>query len=157
MSCVLITAGSVQAAVNAYLELEGVKQGKFKSAGATDNIAITDFSYQAATGMASGKRQHGTITIVREVDKASPQFASAAASGEVLSNIEIDFVHPGVNGASEVYKTLNITAATISSIKHSSGGDRPVESITFSFETENMVAKNKNGGKSAMDDWLAQK
>jgi type VI secretion system secreted protein Hcp len=162
MLCVLITAASAQAAVDAYLKLEGVKQGKFKGMSATDDrIGVTNFTYQApvadkATGAMAGRRMHGTITIVKEVDAASPQFASAAATGEVLKNLELDFVHSGPNGAQEVYKSLVITGATVATIHRIMGGEKPMESITFSFDSESIVAKDKMGGKSAMDDWLAR-
>jgi type VI secretion system Hcp family effector len=160
---VLMAAGSAQAAVDAFLKLEGVKQGKFKGMSATDErIAISDFSYQApvadkATGAMAGRRMHGTITIVKEVDSATPQFASAASTGEVLKNLEIDFVHPGANGTQEVYKSLVITGATVSTIHRIMGGEKPLESITFTFDSENIVAKNKMGSKTAIDDWMAQK
>jgi type VI secretion system Hcp family effector len=163
MICVLAAAGSAQAAVDAYLKLEGVKQGKFKGMSATDDrIAVTNFSYQAPvadkpSGALTGRRMHGTVTIVKEVDSASPQFASAATTGEVIKNLELDFVHPGSNGSLETYKSLVITGATVATIHRIMGGDKPMESITFSFDSESIVAKNKTGGKSAMDDWMAQK
>ncbi len=163
MLCVLITAASAQAAVNAYMKLEGVKQGKFKGASATDDrITISDFSYQApvadrATGAASGKRMHGTVTIIKEVDAASPQFSSAASTGEVISNVEIDFVHPGAKGAPEDYKTLNLKGATVATIHRIMGGEKPLESITFAFDSESIAVSTKSGGKTAIDDWLAQK
>lgn len=162
MICVLAMAGSAQAAVNAYLKIEGAKQGKFKGASASDErISISDFSYQApvadkTSGAMAGRRMHGTITIVKEVDSATPQFSSAAATGEVIKNLEIDFVHPGANGAQEIYKSLVITGATVSTIHRIMGGEKPLESITFSFDSANVVAKNKMGTKTAMDDWLAQ-
>jgi type VI secretion system secreted protein Hcp len=155
--CLLLVAGSAQAAIDAYMKIEGAKQGKFM--GATDErITITDFSYQAPdkmSGLPSGRRMHSSITIVKEVDKATPMFSAATNTGEVLKNVEIDFVHPGPNGSQEIYKSLILTNATVTTIRRIMGGEKPKESITISFDPENAVAKNKAGNKTAMDDWSA--
>ena len=44
----------------------------------------------AASGMASGKRQHKPITIVREVDAASPLIWSALVSNEGFKTITVE-------------------------------------------------------------------
>jgi type VI secretion system Hcp family effector len=154
MICSLLAAGSVQAAFDAYMQVEGAKQGKFK--GATDDrIAISGFSYQAAdkaTGMATGRRAHETITITREIDKASPMFLSASKTGEVLNNVQIVFLRPGTQ---EVSKTMTLTNVMVTGIKQSAG-ERPTESITLSFDAANVVAKDSKGNKTAMDDWLSK-
>ncbi len=165
------------AVVDMFLKIEGTKQGVFKGDGAaaTGRLPGSQFTYQesATTGSGGGKvtagdklsaqptgrRMHGTITIVREVDKASPMFAKAMSTGEVLSSVDIEFVHNGASANPEVYKTLHMSNAMVAAIHPVGGGgtDRPVESITFVADTQDIVAKNKNGGKSAMDDWMAQK
>jgi type VI secretion system secreted protein Hcp len=107
-----------------------------------------------ATGQMSGKRQHSDITIVKYVGDASPMFAKAMSTGEILTSVDVSFFH-GSGANPEVYKTVHMTNAMITAIKPmpSSGGDRPMESITFSVEPQNVVAKDKAGNKSAMDDW----
>jgi type VI secretion system Hcp family effector len=161
------------AVVDMFLKIEGTKQGTFKGDGAaaTGRLPGSQFTYQesattgagagkvAASAQPTGRRMHGTITIVREIDKASPMFAKAMNSGEVLSSVDIEFVHNGASANPEVYKTLHLSNAIITAIHPVGGGgtDRPVESITFVADTQDIVAKNKNGGKSAIDDWMAQK
>jgi type VI secretion system Hcp family effector len=165
------------AAVDMFLKIEGTKQGTFKGDGAaaTGRLPGSQFTYQEsattgagggkvvagdkATGALTGRRMHGTITIVREIDKASPMFAKAMSTGEVLSSVDIEFVHNGASANPDVYKTLHMSNAMITAIRPVGGGgtDRPVESITFVADTQDIVAKNKSGGKTAIDDWMTQK
>jgi type VI secretion system Hcp family effector len=115
---------------------------------------------ESSTPSVSEKRMHGTITIVKEVGPASPQLAQAMATGEVLDWVDFQFVRAGAGGTEEVYKTLHLTNVMVSSITKvgmSSSGDRPMESITFTFDTENAVAMSKDGKKMAMDDWMISK
>jgi type VI secretion system secreted protein Hcp len=161
----LVSASQVFAAADAYLTIEGTKQGKFKgeAAGAgAGKISISDFSYMASApadkneGMASGKRMHSAITIRKTIDQASPQLMQAMSTGEVLTSVDIEFVHPGAKGP-EVYKTLHLTDAVVTSIQPSGAGAEKTEAITFTIENQNVQAMSKNGGKTAMDDWLAAK
>jgi type VI secretion system secreted protein Hcp len=124
---------------------------------ATGNAVATP--RDTASGQLVGRRMHGTITIVREIDKASPLLMKAMSSGEVLTSVDLEFVHNGGSESPEVYKTLHMSNVMITSIHPaaSSGGDRPSESITFSADTQDIVAKNKAGNKTAMDDWMGAK
>jgi type VI secretion system secreted protein Hcp len=159
----LVAASQAFAAFDAYMTIKGTKQGQFKAettgAGA-GKISISDFSYMASAptdrnaGMASGKRMHSAFTIKKSIDQASPQLMQAMTTGEVLTSVDIEFVHPGARGP-EVYKTLHLTDAVITSIRASGAGAGKTEEITFTAESENVQAMNKSGGKTAMDDWTA--
>jgi type VI secretion system Hcp family effector len=171
------------ASVDFFLRIEGSKQGQFRGAGTTgERLPCSQFKFQTseatstssatareaqtgkatgnaaprdvATGQVSGKRMHGLITIVREVDKASPMFAKAVSTGEILNSVDLEFVHNGDSPKPQIYKTLHMTNVMVTSIKPmSSGGDRPMESITFTADIANIVAKDINGNKTSMDDW----
>ena len=107
-----------------------------------------------ATGQMSGKRQHSDISIVKYTGDSSRMFATAMSTGEVLTSVDISFFH-GTDAKPDVYRTVHMTNVMITAIKPmpSSSGDNPMESITFTAETQNIVAKDKNGNKTAMDDW----
>jgi type VI protein secretion system component Hcp len=79
----------------------------------------------AASGMASGKRQHQPFTIRKEVDSASPLLFKACASGQHFKEVDVDLG----NGA-----RYTLTDVVISSINKSSGGDRPTESVSFTYQ-----------------------
>jgi type VI secretion system Hcp family effector len=112
-----------------------------------------------SSGATTGKRQHGTITIVKEWGASSPQLKQAMDTGEVLTSVDIEFVHPGPKGP-EVYKTIHMTNVMVSSITQSAtggAGSGKKETITFTAEMENIQMKSKDGNKMAMDDWTASK
>ncbi len=112
-----------------------------------------------STGMASGKRQHGSITITKEWGASSPQLKQAMDTGEVLSSVDIEFVHPGGKGP-EVYKTIHMTNVMVSSITQSAtsgAGSGKREIITFTADMTNVQMLSKDGKKSAMDDWMGAK
>jgi len=78
-----------------------------------------------ATGMASGKRMHKPFTITKEIDKASPMLAQACASGEHLAEVDVQLSSGG---------KYTLTDVMVSSVQKSSGGDRPMETISFTYQ-----------------------
>lgn len=71
-------------------------QGKLTASSKTDHgsrIKVLPFTFgvtsprDQATGQASGKRQHKPITIIKEVDSASPLIWQAAANNETLKTV----------------------------------------------------------------------
>jgi type VI secretion system Hcp family effector len=173
--CVFAAARIANAAqVDFFLKVTGTQQGQFKgevSTGSTAQIPAAQFKYQAiaaqdaaaktsdqATAAPVGRRAHSSITIVKEIGAASPMFAKALSSNEVLRSVDIEFVHPGPAGAPEIYKTMHLTNAIISSIRQLPGnGKSKLEEITFIVQPVAIEVMAKNGNKTAIDDWLASK
>ncbi|MGH9561115.1 MAG: Hcp family type VI secretion system effector, partial [Terracidiphilus sp.] len=77
-----------------------------------------------ASGQASGKRMHKPFVITKEIDKSSPMLAAACASGKHFPSAMVDI------GAKQ-YKLFDVM---IASVQRSSGGDRPMETITLHYE-----------------------
>lgn len=173
--CVLAAVHITNAAqVDFFLKVTGTQQGQFKGEGSTASTAqipAAQFRYQAiasedaaaktsgqATAAPIGRRAHSSITIVKEIGAASPMFAKALSTNEVLRSVDIEFVHPGPAGAPEIYKTMHLTNAIISSIRQLPGnGKSKLEEITFIVQPVAIEVLAKNGNKAAMDDWLASK
>jgi type VI secretion system (T6SS) effector Hcp len=87
-----------------------------------------------ATGQASGKRGWEPVRIMKEVDASSPKLFQLAASGEKIPEVDIALYH-SESGKMVPAATYKLTDAIISSVqKMSSGGDRPMESVTFTFQ-----------------------
>jgi type VI protein secretion system component Hcp len=84
----------------------------------------------SATGMASGKRMHKPFTITKEVDKASPLLTKACASGQHFSEVDVQL------GSGAKYTLSDVM---VSSIKQSSGGDRPMETVSFTYQKIEMT------------------
>ena len=88
---------------------------------------ITAGTPSSASGMASGKRQHQPLVVIKMVDKASPLLTQACASGKHFSMAEVDVVSGGSTLRYE------LTDVIIAAVQKSSGGDRPTESITLNY------------------------
>ena len=54
------------------------------------SVSSTASARDAASGLATGKRQHKPITIIKEVDKASPILARFLRSGKPLTNVHVE-------------------------------------------------------------------
>lgn len=149
--------------------IEGIKQGKLKSEMTRtvcgDRIPGVRFSYQVnsprdvATGMASGKRQHNPVVISTEWGPATPQIFQALTTNEVLKSVLIEFVRTGPTGIAEVYQTIRLTNATVSSVRMhvndpQPGGavdNRPLAEVAFTFQRIEM--ENRPGKTMAVDEW----
>jgi type VI secretion system secreted protein Hcp len=153
-------------AYNFYLDLKGKTQGSIKGHStkngkgnsSSKGVVCHGFNYaiqtphDAASGLPTGKRQHNSIVITKEVDSASPLIYHALATNETFPSAKLSFVRPDSNGKEVVFKTVELTNATISKIGyavprqsgHRESTSSRSESITFKFE-ELAVDGAKNG------------
>ena len=152
------------AAVDAYMTIVGATQGKImggnvKQGGASEEIPLLSVIHNvssprdAATGLASGKRQHGTITVVKEIDAASPKFAQAFDTNEVLREVVIAYRSGGTGAAAGKTKTaqrIMLTNATITGLQKVGNTER----ITIDYLQ--IEVTYVNGSKAATDDWDAK-
>jgi type VI secretion system secreted protein Hcp len=137
-SCAL-AATAFAASVDYFLKIPGIP-GESTDSNHKDWIIIDSMSVDkdvatprdAASGMATGKRQHKPFVVTKPVDKASPQLAKMCAAGTVLKEVEVG--GPGVR-----YKLKDVI---ISSIQPSSGGDRPMETLSLNFAKIEFSAKD---------------
>jgi type VI secretion system secreted protein Hcp len=152
-------------AVEIYIAVEGMKQGKFKGESTVkafkDQSRVLKFSYGVVsprdvfTGQASGKRQHKPIVITREPDAASPQFFTALVTNEVLKSVVIQFVRGKATGVSEVQQIIRLTNASISDFRQYVADDgRWLEDVAFTFQQ--IQIENKPGKTMAVDSWVAR-
>ena len=153
MTCVLVSAMlpavPAMAAFDTYMTINGTKQGQFKGERMSEKIAVTSVSHDArmASGMTTGRRQHGAITIRREIDAASPKLFQALSTNESLNDVTIVF-HTTGGGAGKV-QTINLKNARITAVRKAGGS----ELITMEYDTIEVTWTD--GGKTASDDWEA--
>jgi type VI secretion system secreted protein Hcp len=164
----LTLASPAYAATQAYLMIEGAKQGQFKGEsmrkGGSQWIPILAVSHAVqsprdiATGQASGKRQHTPIRITKEWGAASSQLDRARATNEVLRLVVIEFVHQGPQGKENVYQIIKLTNAQVASIerRQNRGGGaakdtHELEEISFTFQK--IEVTNENGKTAVADSW----
>ncbi|MGA2216818.1 MAG: type VI secretion system tube protein Hcp [Terracidiphilus sp.] len=140
------------------LEIKLQTQGKIKGSstkghGNVNNskgILCHSFSYgvetpyDAASGLPTGKRQHKPISIVREVDSASPLLLHACATNEGFTTATLSFFKPGKSGKETVYQTIELTNGAITGVRlasprlgknrESTTPGKKLESITLNYE-----------------------
>jgi len=145
----LLAAVPAMAAFDAYMTLEGVKQGPIKGDRMSENIHLISVVRDTpmAARMATGRRMHSTITITKEIDAASPKFATALVSNETLKTVVITF--EGGSGGAKTAQRIVLTNATILSVRKAGGR----EQITLDYQAIEVTWTN--GGKTATDDWNA--
>jgi type VI secretion system secreted protein Hcp len=156
--------------VIAYASIQGTKQGNFKGGtmmkGKEGQIECVGFSYNiqsprdAATGMASGKRQHSPVVIVKHIDGASPQLIEAAYNNEVLKTVTIEFYRVAPDGKQAIFQTFRLTNVTISKVSQFGGtscpeklvpNSIPYEEVSFVFQK--IEIDNNEAKTSAVDNW----
>jgi len=158
-----------------YVSVEGTKQGKFKGESIREahkeKLAGLSYSHEitsprdVATGQASGKRQHGPVTITKEWGPATPQIFQALVTNEVLKSVLFEFIHTTPDGLEEVYHTVKLTNATVAKVRQVTGTGESAASAktTATFDTHELEevsftyqaieVENLPGQTSASDDW----
>jgi type VI secretion system secreted protein Hcp len=164
----LAISWSARAATSAYMKIEGTKQGQFKGEGVRQGskqwIPVIAVNYQvesprgAATGQASGKRQHHPVRITIERSAASAQLQKALLANEHLKEVVIEFVRPVAQGKEQVYQTITLTDATIATIEAPRGASAKIEHEReeISFTYEKIQVTHAQGNKTATDNWTVK-
>ncbi|AGF79239.1 type VI secretion system effector, Hcp1 family [Desulfocapsa sulfexigens DSM 10523] len=158
-------------ALNAYLKLTGETQGEIKGsvtqAGREDMIAIIAFDQEissprdAASGLPTGKRQHGPLTLVKEVDKSSPLIYSAMVNNENITSLELRCWQPSSTGKEVQHYTIQLENASISKIRQEMLNNKYPENMQHkerehvSFCYQKIIWTWEDGGITAEDDWEA--
>ena len=147
-----------------YVQIEGTKQGQFANESARNNhaprVVGLNFDYSvkvprdAATGLPSGKRQHGPVVLTKEWGAASPQLFQALVTNEVLRTVLFEFYHINQNGEEELATTVKLTNATVVEIHQHSPTVAKVgqlEDVSFTFG--GIEIQNQQGKTMAADSW----
>ncbi len=86
-----------------------------------------------ATGMAArgvaGAARPSSLEIRKWFDKASPALRNAAVTGARMKTVVLEVIHPTKH---ELYQ-ITMSEVLVSNVSMSSGGDRPTESLTFTY------------------------
>ena len=144
---VLLPAVPAYAAFDTFITIIGSRQGKFKGDAMSDQIKVVSVTRDTpmAAAMPTGRRMHSTITITKEIDKASPMIFQALSTNEVLSEVVINF--NGASGGPKTAQKIVLTDATILSVRKAGGN----EIIALDYQAINVTWTD--GGKTASDDW----
>ena len=163
-------------ALNAYLTLKGQKQGTINGSvtqkGRENKIMVIAVSHEvisprdAASGLATGKRQHKPFVITKELDKSSPLLYTALCNNENITEFKLEFWRPRLQAAggagSEVQNYIvKLTNAKIVDIRFTMLNNKNPELVKYAEYEEVAFTYEKiewtwvDGGITAMDDWEA--
>jgi len=124
-------------------------------AGGSSSMAAVNAGTSARGGSSAGRaamrRANDPVVIVKPMDETSSFFVKAAASGETLTSVVFEFKRT-VGTSTEVYQTVTLTNATISSVREINGnGGHPMQEISFTFQK--IEYSNKDGAAAAPRSW----
>ncbi len=131
-------------AFDAYLKIDGI-DGESTSKGMEKQIEIESFSWglsNSATvgsqsgGISSGKANISAFTIVKAIDKASPNLMLAGCDGSHLKSATVTFRKSTGSSGQKPFEILKFTDCMVSSYQVSGvtgGNDTLRESVSFEF------------------------
>jgi type VI secretion system secreted protein Hcp len=158
LACSLALAWPAYAELNAIVRITGAAQGQIKGSvtqkGREGAIAVIATAHElnvpvdAATGRASGKRQHKPFVITKELDKSSVPLRAALVQNETLSEVVVQYYAPSKvgavagAGAEALYLTVKLHKARITNIRHIMPNNKnpelqklaAYEEISFAYE-----------------------
>ena len=119
-------------AFQAYIAVNGKKQGQFKGEGATVQrkdkwMQVLAFTMgltsprDPSTGQATGRRQFQPVTIVKQWGAASPQGLAACSTNESLAEVDIEFTKTTGTGLEVVHQTVKLIDASITQVARFTG------------------------------------
>jgi type VI secretion system secreted protein Hcp len=102
----------------------------------------------AASGQATGKRQHKPFVITKELDKSTPLLLQKIITNATLPLVTFSFTRTSA-GSTTTYLTVKLTNAQVASRTQTGG----TEEIGFTYQKIEWTWTD--GGITAMDDWEA--
>ncbi len=161
--------GSVGTNNLVYAYLQGQRTGEIlgevTTAGREGLHAVLAYShevvvpYDAATGKATGRRQHQPFRIVKLINRGSPLLLQALANNETLTTVRIDLWTMGLAGKYVHVATYELANARIVSLRPwmpnksdaATAGYTPAEEVAFTYES--ITVTFVDGGITATDEW----
>src|SRR5438270_12499847 len=124
-------------------------------AGGSSSMAAVNAGTSARGAVGSSpaamRRSNDPVVIVKPLDETSSFFVKAAASGETFTSVVFEFKRT-VGTSTEVYQTVTLTNATISSVREINGnGSHQMQEVSFTFQK--IEYSNKDGAAAAPTSW----
>jgi type VI secretion system secreted protein Hcp len=114
------------------------------------------------TGLPTGRRVHGPLTITKYFDVSSPVLFSALCSGEQMSDVKCSFWKKKEDGGEEEYYRISLKNAIIVAIRpwisnvllEQNERLQHMEDVSFTYES--IKWEHTLGSKEASDSWTGQ-
>jgi len=156
-------------ALNAYLSIVAQKQGPIRGSvtqkGREGKILVIGVMHEIvcprdpASGLPTGKRIHKPFTLLKELDRATPQLFSVLCHNENLPSFELQFWQPSPTGVERQHYTVRLTNANITSIHFKMPNNRNQRLMRFTeyeevaFTYQRIEWTWNDGNLTADDDW----
>jgi type VI secretion system secreted protein Hcp len=141
-----------------HMTVKGAQQGDIEGEstlkGSENSMVCLGFSHEIvsprdpATGLATGRRQHKPIVIVKRIDKASPLLQGAMIQNENLQNVTFKFFQLQSSGSAGNQFTIKLTNANISRRTQEFPN---LETLEFYYQRIEWI--HVPSGNSIIDDW----
>jgi len=124
---------------------------------ATDWIEVLGACHQvyvpvdAGSGLPTGRRLHAPVAVIKPEDRASSLLLDALISNENLTEVELRYVRPGTATDDEVYFTIDLVNARVSSYEAFAQDGTRLERIAFHYQKIEWTWAD--GPILAEDDW----
>jgi type VI secretion system secreted protein Hcp len=149
-----------------FVQIQGATSGAFPGnttqKGREGWIAASGFAHEvrsprdAATGLSTGRRQHGPVTLTLPWSSASPILFKALVSNEVLTSVVVEFAGTQATGTEVVAQRVTLTNASVSDLRRANdrtqtnqGGPVDVVALTY----QKIAIEDPRGGELATDEW----
>jgi type VI secretion system secreted protein Hcp len=157
----------------AHLTLEGANQGKIEGScdmeGREGTILVQALNHEVSiprdpqSGLATGKRVHHPLTILKALDRSTPLLYQALTSGEHMKSVEIKWYRIDNQGTEEHYFTTRLEDAIIVSVRPVIGNclEKEAENLPHleevSFTYRKAIWRWEPDGIESEDDWRSPK
>jgi type VI secretion system secreted protein Hcp len=159
MPCYLTVEGQNQGKIEGSTKVQG-QEGKILVQAVDHTIEIPK---SPQTGLPTGKRVHGAMSVTKEIDKSSPKLYQALTSGEQLKDVSLEFYRISPKGTEEKYYTVKLENAILTNMQSwtpncldlSNKQMGHMEDLAFTYEK--ITWTYEPDGIEAEDSWLAPK
>ncbi|HSO84328.1 type VI secretion system tube protein TssD [Thiocapsa sp.] len=111
-------------------------------------------SYEPASGLPTGKRQHRPATILKKLDALSPALFQAAVTNRTLAAVECSFYRNAPRKTKQLYYRITLTQPRIVDLSVSGAG--PTDTVareTVQFVYHKITLEDVLTGTVAEDFW----
>jgi type VI secretion system secreted protein Hcp len=138
-------------AVNAYLVIDGVQGPSTSKDGAIDLLSFSfgasmPTSASADGGLRAGRADVSHVTVMKVLDKTSPDLFQHCVTGDFLSKVDVIY-DKAMGDQQEDYYKLSMSDALITSIQWSGSNENPTESVSFAFKKIQVCYNPEEGGQ----------
>ena len=140
-------------AFDAFLKIDGI-EGESSNVKHKGEIEVLSFSWNIKQSISSvgggggtGKAEASDFSIVKHIDKASPQLMVAVCSGEHFRDALFTVEEPkGARGGGAAFLKIKLSDVLISSFQTGGGGsDQPMDQVSLNFAKIDVAVRDSKG------------